>query len=319
MVDYSIIYFFSIVFYNSMTKSNTLIVVVGPTAVGKTALSIKLAQHFNTAIISADSRQFYKEMNIGTAKPSSLELSQAPHYFISSHSISEEYSAGDFEREALTTLSDLFKKNEVVIAVGGSGLFVKALTDGLDNLPKASDEIRSALNLQFKNEGLEPLKKLLEKIDPDYYAKADVDNPQRVIRAIEVYEASGNPISFYLKNEKSDRSFRVITIGLNTDRQDLYDKINLRVDLMMKEGLLDEVKSLQQFRYKPALLTVGYAELFDFLDNKISLSDAVSQIKQNSRRYAKRQITWFKKYGNTVWFEPQDEEKIIQYLEYKLK
>ena len=302
-----------------MSRQKTLIVVVGPTAVGKTALAIELANHFKTSIISADSRQFYLEMNIGTAKPDQNELAQAQHYFINSHSITEDYTAGDYEREALIRLAVLFKSCDTVVAVGGSGLFVRALTEGLDDLPKAPEETRERLNAWFRNEGLEPLKQRLQEIDPDYYGRADIDNPQRVIRAIEVYEASGLPISHFMKNQKANRSFQVITIGLNTDREQLYNRINQRVDLMMAAGLLEEVKSLIAYRDKPALLTVGYAEIFDYLDGHIGLEDAVSQIKQNSRRYAKRQITWFKKYGNTVWFEPNEKDKIIAYLEEQLQ
>lgn len=302
-----------------MNRQKTLIVVVGPTAVGKTALAIQLANHFRTSIISADSRQFYQEMSIGTAKPNAEELAQANHYFINSRSIAEDYTAGDFEREALVRLAVLFKSTDVVIAVGGSGLFVRALTEGLDDLPKAGEEIREKLNEWFRTEGLEPLKQRLQEIDPTYYEKADIDNPQRVIRAIEVFEASGKPITFFMNKQKAERPFQVITIGLNTDREWLYNRINQRVDLMMEAGLLEEVKSLLPFRNKPALLTVGYAEIFDYLDGKISLEDAVSQIKQNSRRYAKRQITWFKKYGNTVWFEPQAKDEIFAYLDQTLK
>ncbi|WP_312696596.1 tRNA (adenosine(37)-N6)-dimethylallyltransferase MiaA [Sphingobacterium mizutaii] len=302
-----------------LNRQKTLIVVVGPTAVGKTALAIQLANHFRTSIISADSRQFYQEMSIGTAKPNAEELAQANHYFINSRSIAEDYTAGDFEREALVRLAVLFKSTDVVIAVGGSGLFVRALTEGLDDLPKAGEEIREKLNEWFRTEGLEPLKQRLQEIDPTYYEKADIDNPQRVIRAIEVFEASGKPITFFMNKQKAERPFQVITIGLNTDREWLYNRINQRVDLMMEAGLLEEVKSLLPFRNKPALLTVGYAEIFDYLDGKISLEDAVSQIKQNSRRYAKRQITWFKKYGNTVWFEPQAKDEIFAYLDQTLK
>ena len=302
-----------------LNRQKTLIVVVGPTAVGKTALAIQLANHFKTSIISADSRQFYQEMSIGTAKPNAEELAQANHYFINSRSIAEDYTAGDFEREALVRLAVLFKSTDVVIAVGGSGLFVRALTEGLDDLPEAGEEIRDKLNEWFRKEGLEPLKQRLQEIDPTYYEKADIDNPQRVIRAIEVFEASGKPISYFMNKQKAERPFQVITIGLNTDREWLYNRINRRVDLMMEAGLLEEVKSLLPFRNKPALLTVGYAEIFEYLDGKISLEDAVSQIKQNSRRYAKRQITWFKKYGNTVWFEPQDKDEIFAYLDQTLK
>jgi len=292
--------------------------VVGPTAVGKTAMAIQLATYFHTSIISADSRQFYREMSIGTAKPTAEELNEAPHFFINSHSIASEYSAGDFERESLAKLQDLFETSDVVVAVGGSGLFVRALMEGLDDLPKASDEIRNTLNSAFKEFGLEPLKSRLKAIDPAYYAVADVDNPQRVIRALEVFEASGYPISHFLKNEQRKRPFQVICVGLNMDRARLYDRINLRVDLMIQSGLLQEVESLQEYRHKPALLTVGYAELFEFLDQQRSFDEAVALIKQNSRRYAKRQITWFKKYGQTTWFDPQDFDGILKHIMHQI-
>ena len=303
----------------SSVKENkkTLVVVVGPTAVGKTATAILLAKHFNTEIISADSRQFYLEMNIGTAKPDAEELAAAPHHFINSHSIEEEYSAGDFERDALKLLDELFKTKDVVIMVGGSGLFVRAVCEGLDDLPKAPEGVREALNKSFQEHGLDPLKARLQEIDPQYYAVADIDNPQRVIRALEVFEATGNPLSFYQKKDVCKRAFDFVTIGLNMDRAKLYERINLRVNKMMEAGLLEEVKSLTAYRQKPALLTVGYSEIFDYLDGSISLEEAVDKIKQNSRRYAKRQITWFKKFGNTIWFEPNDFEKILQFIHSK--
>jgi len=296
-------------------KSRKLIVVVGPTAVGKTALAISLAKHFRTEIISADSRQFYREMSIGTAKPTAEELAQAPHHFIDSHSIAEEYSAGDFERDALDLLDKLFEQHEYVVMVGGSGLFVRSVCEGLDDLPKAPVEVRNRLNTIFEMEGIEPLQQRLKTIDPAYYQSADVDNPQRVIRALEVYEATGKPFSSFLVKATAKRSFEIITIGLNMERERLYERINLRVDKMMEEGLLEEVKSLVAYRDKPALLTVGYAELFAYLDGVLSLEDAVDKIKQNSRRYAKRQITWFKKYGGTVWFEPGNLEDILAFIE----
>ena len=297
----------------------TLVVVVGPTAVGKTATAILLAQHFNTEILSADSRQFYREMSIGTAKPDAEELAAAPHHFINSHSIADEYSAGDFERDALNLLDDLFSKKDTVIMVGGSGLFVRAVCEGLDDLPKAPEGIREALNKAFEEKGLEPLKARLKELDPAYYAVADIDNPQRVIRALEVYEATRKPMSFYQKKEQSSRPFQVVTIGLNMDRAKLYERINLRVDNMRAAGLIDEVKSLEPYRHKPALLTVGYSEIFDYFDGHLSLEEAIDQIKQNSRRYAKRQITWFKKYGDTTWFEPHDLAGILNYISYKNK
>lgn len=301
-----------------MNTKKTLIVVVGPTAVGKTAVAIQLAQYFNTEVLSADSRQFYKEMSIGTAKPLEEELDMVPHHFINSHSIAEDYSAGDYERDAIALLSTLFATNDIVVMVGGSGLFVRAVCEGLDALPKAAEGVRDRLNQEFEDHGLEPLKLRLKEIDPAYYAIADIENPQRVIRALEVYEASGNTMSFYQKHNVEKRPFNVITIGLNMDRSKLYDRINLRVDKMIDSGLLEEVRSLKDFQNKPAMLTVGYSEVFDYLDGNCSFEEAIDKIKQNSRRYAKRQITWFKKYGNTSWFEPTEWNKIIQFLKEKI-
>lgn len=304
---------------SGIDKVKTLVVVVGPTAVGKTAMAIRLAQHFDTEILSADSRQFYREMNIGTAKPDAEELASAPHHFINSHSIAEEYSAGDFERDALMLLDKLFQQHSVVIMVGGSGLFVRAVCEGLDNLPKAPAELREKWNTVFATEGLAPLQERLKQIDPEYYASADIDNPQRVIRALEVFDATGQPISAYQKKNTIARAFNIVTVGLNMEREKLYERINLRVDKMMEAGLLDEVKSLAPYRNQPALLTVGYAELYRYLDGDISIEQAVDSIKQNSRRYAKRQITWFKKYGETTWFEAEDDTAIIAHIEGKLK
>jgi len=301
-----------------MAKKKTLIAIVGPTAVGKTAMAISLAQYFKTEIISADSRQFYREMTIGTAKPDLEELASAPHHFINSHCITQDYSAGDFEREALHKLDDLFRQHDVVVMVGGSGLFVRALCEGLDDLPKAGDEVRERLNNEMAQLGLEQMKERLKTIDPAYYQIADIDNPQRVVRALEVFEATGKPMSFYHKKNLSKRPFDILTIGLNMARPQLYERINLRVERMMELGLLEEVKSLFPFRNKPALLTVGYAELFDYLDGNISLEEAVERIKQNSRRYAKRQITWFKKYGNTSWFQPDETGTVIDFINAKL-
>lgn len=303
---------------NIMAKKKTLIAIVGPTAVGKTAMAISLAQYFKTEIISADSRQFYREMTIGTAKPDLEELASAPHHFINSHSITQDYSAGDFEREALHKLDDLFRQHDVVVMVGGSGLFVRALCEGLDDLPKAGDEVRERLNNEMAQLGLEQMKERLKTIDPAYYQIADIDNPQRVVRALEVFEATGKPMSFYHKKNLSKRPFDILTIGLNMERPQLYERINLRVERMMELGLLEEVKSLFPFRNKPALLTVGYAELFDYLDGNISLEEAVERIKQNSRRYAKRQITWFKKYGNTSWFQPDETGTVVDFINAKL-
>ncbi|MCL7988181.1 tRNA (adenosine(37)-N6)-dimethylallyltransferase MiaA [Sphingobacterium sp. lm-10] len=292
----------------------TLISVVGPTAVGKTAMAIQLATYFNTEIVSADSRQFYRELNIGTAKPDLEELDQVPHHFINSHPVETIYSAGDFERDALSVVHALFQKHDVVVLVGGSGLFVRALTEGLDDLPQAPASIRERLNAALMEEGLSSLQERLKEIDPVHYAQMDFQNPQRVVRALEVYETTGKSIAEYQQRKQAVRTFDVITIGLNREREALYNRINQRVDNMMASGLLDEVQSLSSYRHHPALRTVGYVEIFDFLDGKCTREEAVEKIKQNSRRYAKRQITWFKKYGNTHWFDPTEFRKIQRFL-----
>lgn len=287
------------------TRSNKkLICIVGPTAVGKTQLAIDLAKKLNTVIISADSRQFYRELNIGTAKPSPEDLNAVPHYFINSHSIQEEFSAGDFEKACLELLKDLFTKKDEVILVGGSGLFVNAICEGLDDLPFIPSELREKWNNFYQNKGIEALKEHLKNVDPNYYEQVDKANPQRLIRAIEVFEATGKPYSEYRIKNTSSRPFNCIKFALNRDRDELYHRINSRVDIMMKEGLLEEVKGLVEFKNLRNLLTVGYSELFDYFDGKYSnLEEAVDKIKQNSRRYAKRQITWFKKDTNTVWLD----------------
>lgn len=303
---------------NSTTEhKKTLIAIVGPTAVGKTTMAIQLAQHFDTEIISADSRQFYREMNIGTAKPSTIELSEAKHHFINSHTIEDDYSAGDFERDALNKIESLFETKDFVILVGGSGLFVKAVCEGLDNLPKALPEVREQLNKRFETEGIEPLQAYLKEVDPIYYGQVDISNVQRVIRALEVFETTRLPFSNFLNHTKSHRSFNIITIGLNMDRAALYERINMRVDLMVKEGLLEEVKSLISYQHKPALMTVGYSEIFAFLAGSITWEEAVDKIKQNSRRYAKRQLTWFKKDKNTIWYNPKDKQQILDNIHHK--
>lgn len=281
-------------------------------------MAIELAKKFSTEILSADSRQFYKEMSIGTAKPSLEELAQAKHHFINSHSITEPYSAGDFERDALALLSELFLTKEVVVVVGGSGLFVRALCEGLDSLPNVSEEIRSRLNLKAEHDGIASFQETLKTIDPAFYKSQSIHNTQRVIRAMEIYEATGNPISYYQQKNSDKRPFNIITVGLNADRQLLYEQINKRVDRMMADGLLEEVRGLEKYRNFPALQTVGYAELFDYLDARISLKEATDKIKQNSRKYAKRQITWFKKYGETTWFEPNDAERIFDFIDRKI-
>jgi len=280
-----------------------LIAIVGPTAVGKTAAAIDLADRLGTEIISADSRQFYREMSIGTAKPSPEQLARVRHHFIDSHSVAEEYSAGDFERDALALLDRLFREKDRVVMVGGSGLFVRAVCEGLDDLPKVPAGLRDELNRVFRTQGIGPLRQKLLAVDPAYCQTADLDNPQRVIRALEVFDATGKPLSAFQSRKTAERPFAITTIGLNGDRKWLYERIDRRVDQMMAAGLLEEVRSLLPHRHMPALRTVGYAEMFAHLDGRTSLPEAVAKIKQNTRRYAKRQITWFRKYGNTVWMD----------------
>lgn len=283
--------------------SPTLIVVAGPTAVGKTAAAIKLAQHFNTVVVSADSRQFFREMNIGTAKPDEGELAVAKHYFINSHSISESFSVGDFEKQGLALLDELFKTHDKVVLAGGSGLYIKAICEGFDDLPVADISVREKLNQQLEKEGITPLQKKLQQIDPDYYTQVDLNNPQRIIRALEVFETSGKPFSSYRNATINKRPFNIIKLALDMPREKLYERINLRVDLMVKQGLVEEVKSLLPYRELNALNTVGYSELFDYFDGKTSLDEALLLIKQNTRRFAKRQLTWFRKDKDFIWFD----------------
>lgn len=303
----------------TIKKSKTLISIVGPTAIGKTALAVQLAQHFDTEIISADSRQFFKEMAIGTAKPDADELAAAKHHFIDSHSVSQLFSTGDFEIEGLNALDQIFKKHDLAIMVGGSGLYVNALINGLDEMPDIDLAIRERLNKQFEEEGLPSIQKQLATLDPEYFAKVDQQNPQRMIRGLEVFLSTGQKLSSMLSATKKERSFNIIKIGLNTDRAILYDRINRRVDKMIADGLVEEVRSLTPFKKYNALNTVGYSELFDYLDGKLSLEDAVSAIKQNTRRFAKRQLTWFRRDEEINWFEPIEKEKVINLIYDRLK
>lgn len=300
-------------------KEKTLVAVIGPTAIGKTALAIQLAQHFDTEIISADSRQFFKEMEIGTAKPDQEELAAAKHHFIDSHSIQQLFSTGDFEVQGLRKLDEIFDRHDLAIMVGGSGLYVNALIKGLDEMPEIDLSIRTQLNEQFKEEGIVPIQLQLAKVDPEYFAKVDQQNPQRMIRGLEVFLSTGEKLSSMLSAIKKERPFNVIKIGLNTDRALLYDRINKRVDQMVKKGLIEEVKSLIEFRAYNALNTVGYSEIFEYLDGRISLEDAISSIKQNTRRFAKRQLTWFRRDEATSWYEPDQDNRIIEHIESLIK
>jgi len=304
---------------NTTTNHKTLISIVGPTAIGKTALSIKLAKYFNTEIISADSRQFFKEMQIGTAAPTPQELSQAKHHFIHHKSIDDNYNVGAFEKEAIQGLGTLFKTHQIVIMVGGSGLYVDAVTTGLDHFPEVDNSIRETLNKRLETNGLEALQNQLKELDIDSYNTIALDNPHRLIRALEICIGSRKPYSSFLNKDKVKRKFKVITIGLNTERETIYNRINQRVDIMMKEGLLDEAKSLASKQDLNALNTVGYKELFKYLNGEWTLDFAISEIKKNTRRFAKRQLTWFKKDKNILWFDYEtDVNDIIIKIESKI-
>ncbi len=281
--------------------NKTLISVVGPTAIGKTKLAIDLAKHYKTEIISADSRQFFKEMKIGTAVPTDNELAQAPHHFIQHISIEDAYSVGDFEKDAIALLNQLFKTNDIVILVGGSGLYVDAVTKGLDHFPKVAPEVRENLNNKLEKEGLESLQKELENLDANHYKKVDIHNPHRLIRALEICIGTGKPYSSFLNKDKNNRLFKNITVGIEADREIIYDRINRRVDIMVKEGLVEEAKDLFKYKKLNALQTVGYRELFNYFDKEWTLDFAISEIKKNTRRFAKRQLTWFRKNETILW------------------
>ncbi len=282
---------------------NYLITIVGPTAIGKTALSIKLAAYFNTDILSADSRQFFKEMRIGTAVPSLQEQAAATHHFIQHKSIQEAYNVGSFEKDAISKLTELFKTKQVVIMVGGSGLYIDAVTKGLDYFPEVDQHIRQNLNKRLEIEGLSALQKQLQLLDPLAYNSIAISNPHRVIRALEICIGSGQAYSSFLNRTKTKRPFKIISIGLTATREILYTRINKRVDKMLDHGLLNEVKTLTDYQHLNALNTVGYKELFRYLNRDISLDFAISEIKKNTRRFAKRQITWFKKNDKTLWLD----------------
>lgn len=294
--------------------SKFLISVVGPTAIGKTTLSIKLAQYFKTEIISADSRQFFKEMFIGTAAPSKDEIQATKHHFIHHKSINDTYNVGAFEKEALQTLQSIFKTKDIVIMVGGSGLYIDAVTKGLDEFPNVDSNIRAQLNTDLETKGLSFLQEQLKSLDTDSYNTIAIDNPHRVIRALEICISTGKPFSSFLNKHKSKRPFKTIAIGLHADREIIYSRINKRVDIMIEEGLIDEAKELYPYKSLNALNTVGYKELFNYFDGNWTLDFAISEIKKNTRRFAKRQLTWFKKDKSILWFdfEPSIEEIISE-------
>ncbi len=295
-------------------SANTLICVCGPTAVGKTAMAIAIAQHFRCEIISFDSRQFYRELSIGTAVPSANELAAAKHHFIHDRSIKNSVNAGSFEKEALAKLEELFTQNPIAVAVGGTGLYLRALLEGIDDLPPIPGEIRRAILADYERDGLSILQDEVARLDPQYWLKVDQKNPQRLIRALELLRHSGKTMDTLQKAEKKLRPFKALKIGLNIERPDLYEGINKRVDVMFAAGLVEEVKSLQEYRHQNALQTVGYSELFSHFDGDLSLEEARNEIKKNSRRYAKRQLTWFRRDPEITWFSPQQEMAILEFL-----
>jgi tRNA dimethylallyltransferase len=293
----------------------TLVVITGPTAVGKTNLCVELAQHFNTEIINADSRQFFKELSIGTAKPTAEEMKNIPHYFVNSHSISENYNATNFEHDVLVLLDTLFKKHSLVILTGGSGLYIDAVCNGFDeNIPEGNEQLRNELEALYNKYGIELLQEKLKQLDPDFYQEIDLNNIKRLYRAIEVCMLSNGTYAELRQGIKQQRPFNIIKIALNRDKDELYSRINQRVDLMMQNGLLEEVKQVKEYRNHNALKTVGYTELFDYLDGKYTLVEAIEKIKVNTRRYAKKQLAWFNKSNDYKWFHPTEKEQMITFI-----
>jgi tRNA dimethylallyltransferase len=299
---------------SSEPNKKTLVIIAGPTAVGKTSLAVVLAQRFKTEIISADSRQFYQELNIGTAKPTAAEMQQIVHHFIDSHSINVLYGAGDFERDALALLAQLFQKHDIVIAVGGSGFYIKALCEGLDDLPTTPPELREKLMQRLKNEGLSVLINELQALDPVFCTHNDLSNSQRVVRSLEVCLVTGKPFSSFQIKKNVERPFKIIEIALDMPREQLYERIDTRMDQMLANGLVEEARELLPFKNHNALQTVGYKEVFDYFDELYNYEEMVRLLKRNSRRYAKRQLTWFKHQGNFRWFSANDFEAILRFI-----
>ncbi|MDW8297261.1 MAG: tRNA (adenosine(37)-N6)-dimethylallyltransferase MiaA [Raineya sp.] len=302
-----------------MQENKFLISIVGATAVGKTEMAIRLAKHFQTEVISADSRQFFKELNIGTAKPTLAEMQGVPHHFIDNLSITQKYTVADFEKEALRVLEQIFERKNVAILVGGSGLYCKALWEGFDEIPDVPETFRKQVIEAYQTKGLHFLQEELQKLDAEYYSQVDTQNPQRLMRALEVCWATGKPFSSFRKGKKSERNFRNIKIGLERPREELYERINQRMDSMLSQGLLEEAQNLYMFRNHNALQTVGYREIFDFLDGKQDWENTVRLLKQNSRHYAKRQMTWFKKDKEIVWFHPSQYAVIVEFIESQMQ
>jgi len=301
-------------------RNKTLISIVGPTAIGKTRVSIEVAKALETEIISCDSRQFFKEMNIGTAVPGNEELKAVPHHFIQHISIFDKYSVGQYEKETLELIEEKFKTHNELVLTGGSGLYQKVVLEGLDDFPKVEPSIREKLNHTLNTRGLEPLQRQLKELDPDYYEKIDLQNPHRLIRALEICLGTGKPFSFFLNQQQQrPRAFKSLKIGLTAERQLIYKRIEKRVDMMFDRGLVEEAKALNPYKHFNALQTVGYKEIFAFFDGKISLDDAKAEIKKNTRRYAKRQLTWYRKQNDIKWFAYDTAlQNILKYITKKI-
>lgn len=297
-----------------MSSVKTLIVITGPTAVGKTALCLDIAQHYGIPIINADSRQIYKELQIGTASPTAEQLSQVKHYFVGTLSLNDYYSASLFEQQVLEILDSEFREHDYALMTGGSMMYIDAVCNGIDDIPTVDDETREMLKSRLANEGLESLVEELRKLDPEYYEIVDKQNPRRVVHGLEICLMTGKTYTSFRKREKKQRPFRIIKIGLNRDREELYNRINQRVDQMMNDGLLKEAQQLYPMRQMNALNTVGYKEMFTYLDGIWSLEEAIERIKGNTRRYARKQLTWYKKDEQIRWFHPDDKDNIISYI-----
>lgn len=301
-----------------MAYDKTLISIVGPTGSGKTDLSIAVARHYSAPIISTDSRQFYRGIPIGTAQPDNEQLTLVEHHFIASHEITDDFNCGAYEVAALQRVEQLFHKHDVIVAVGGSGLYIKALCEGMDAMPEADNNLRTSLSVRLQQSGLEPLVEQLKELDPKTYETIDRKNPARVLRALEICLSSGRPCSELRTGERHKRNFNIVKIGVDMDREILYDRINRRVDIMIQQGLEAEARSVEHLRNYNSLQTVGYREMFDYFDGKTTLNEAVELIKRNSRRYAKRQMTWFRRDDEIAWFHPSKLNEIVDYIESKI-
>jgi tRNA dimethylallyltransferase len=301
-----------------MAGKKTLLVILGPTASGKTGVAIRLAKYLKTEIISADSRQFYREIPIGTAAPTEEQLREVPHHFVGNLSLQDDYNVSRFEQDVLKLLEQKFRQHEVMIMAGGSGLYIDAVCKGIDALPDPDPQLRQTLEKQWKQQGIAVLQQQLEELDPDYYAVVDRQNPKRLMRAIEVCLQTGKKYSELRLNRPAERDFRILKIGLNLPRQELFERIHQRTDQMLENGWLEEARRVLPFREKNALNTVGYKELFAFFDGKMTLEEAVEKIKTNTRRYAKRQLTWFKRDTDIHWFSPEETDSILAFVREKL-